>query len=139
MTATVRLAGENHQPFSVLWRFEQGQGYAPVAKALLGHVAADGFFVEYDSERSGGFEPLALAAEDKVIVLGLISTKAGTLESGEWIKQRIHEASRQIGLDRLCLSPQCGFASTEEGNRLTIAEQWRKLALVSSIANEMWG
>jgi 5-methyltetrahydropteroyltriglutamate--homocysteine methyltransferase len=74
-----------------------------------------------------------------VIVLGFISTKTGTLESSEWIKQRIYEASCQVGLERLRLSLQCGFASTEEGNRLTIAEQWRKLALVTSIANEVWG
>lgn len=115
-------------------------GYEPVAETLFGAVNVDGFFLEYDSERAGGFEPLRFAKRsDLKIVLGLITSKSGALEDADAIKRRIDEASRYVDGGRLALSPQCGFASTEEGNILTEEEQWDKLAHVVSIAHEVWG
>ncbi len=115
-------------------------GYEPVAETLFGTVNVDGFFLEYDSERAGGFEPLRFAVRpDLKIVLGLITSKSGVLEDADAIKRRIDEASRYVDGNRLALSPQCGFASTEEGNLLTEEEQWAKLAHVARIAGEVWG
>ncbi|MEA2824861.1 MAG: 5-methyltetrahydropteroyltriglutamate--homocysteine methyltransferase [Alphaproteobacteria bacterium] len=115
-------------------------GYEPVAEVLFGSVNYDGYFLEYDSDRAGGFEPLRfLPKGKKQIVLGLITTKTGTLEKKDDIKRRIGEAQKYVALDQLCLSPQCGFASTEEGNILAEDEQWKKLSLAVEIANEMWG
>ena len=99
----------------------------------------DALFLEYDDERSGGFAPLAKVSEDKIVVLGLITTKSPVLEDKKTVIKRINEAARYIPLDRLCLSPQCGFASTEEGNLLTEEEQWNKLKLIKDIAEEVWG
>lgn len=114
-------------------------GYEPVAEQLLGNTAYDGYFLEYDSERAGGFEPLRFLPEgDKRVVLGLITTKSGELEDPELIKRRIDEASRFAPLDQLALSPQCGFASTEEGNLLTEDEQWAKIRAVVDIAADVW-
>jgi 5-methyltetrahydropteroyltriglutamate--homocysteine methyltransferase len=114
-------------------------GYEPVAEVLFGSCNYDGYFLEYDSERAGGFEPLRFVPRgSKQIVLGLITTKTGTLEKKEDIKRRIGEAEKYVALDQLCLSPQCGFASTEEGNILAEDEQWTKLRLVTQIANEVW-
>ncbi|HAB61680.1 MAG TPA: 5-methyltetrahydropteroyltriglutamate--homocysteine methyltransferase, partial [Lachnospiraceae bacterium] len=96
------------------------------------------FYLEFDDERSGGFESLQYVSEDKQVVLGLITTKSQVLENKELIIKRIEEAKKYIPLDRLCLSPQCGFASTEEGNKLTEEEQWNKLRLVKEIAEEVW-
>lgn len=94
--------------------------------------------MEYDDERSGGFEPLAKVTEDKIVVLGLVTTKSPKLESKDEIIARINEATKYIPLERLCLSPQCGFASCEIGNKLTEDEQWAKLKLVKEIADEVW-
>ncbi|WP_428945391.1 cobalamin-independent methionine synthase II family protein [Pantoea sp. FN060301] len=114
-------------------------GYEPVAEILFGSVNVDAFFLEYDNERAGGFEPLRFIKPGKQqVVLGLITTKNGELESRETVKKRIEEASRYVSLDQICLSPQCGFASTEEGNSLSEEEQWAKLRLVVDIANEVW-
>ena len=114
-------------------------GYEPVAEVLFGSVNYDGYFLEYDSDRAGGFEPLRFVPKGKKqIVLGLITTKAGTLEKKNDIKRRIGEAQKYVALDQLCLSPQCGFASTEEGNILAEDEQWKKLSLAVEIANEVW-
>lgn len=114
-------------------------GYEPVAEILFGSVNVDAFFLEYDNERSGGFEPLRFIKPGKQqVVLGLITTKNGELENRETVKKRIEEASRYVSLDQICLSPQCGFASTEEGNSLSEEEQWAKLRLVVDIANEVW-
>ena len=99
----------------------------------------DAYFMEWDSERAGGFDPLRLLPRDKTVVLGLVTTKSGALESREALARRIDEAARHVPLDRLCLSPQCGFASTHHGNTLTEDEQWRKLALVVEVAREVWG
>lgn len=114
--------------------------YDPVADALFAKTRYDGYFLEYDDERSGGFEPLKhFAGNPGRVVLGLISSKFPTLEDKEQIKARIKEASQYVPLEQLCLSPQCGFASTEEGNIMTEAEQWAKVKLVEEIAKEVWG
>jgi 5-methyltetrahydropteroyltriglutamate--homocysteine methyltransferase len=115
-------------------------GYEPVAERLLGDVNFDGYFLEYDSERAGGFEPLRfLPKGHKAVVVGLITSKSGTLERKDDIKRRLDEASKFAPLDQLALSPQCGFASTEEGNVLTEDQQWAKMREVIEIAEEVWG
>lgn len=115
-------------------------GYEPVAETMLGKCDYDGFFLEYDTDRAGGFEPLRfLPKGDKRVVLGLITSKSGELESKDAIEARIEEAGKYADLDQFCLSPQCGFASTEEGNLLSEEQQWDKLRLVVDIARETWG
>jgi len=115
-------------------------GYDFVAEQLLGNTNLDGYFLEYDNERAGGFEPLRFFPKgSKQLVLGLVTSKSGQLENKEDIKRRIEEAAKYVALDQLCLSPQCGFASTEEGNVLSEDEQWAKLRLVVEIADEVWG
>ena len=109
------------------------------AKPLFGEEQVDAFYLEYDDERSGSFAPLAEVTGEKKVVLGLITTKSPVLEEKEEVKKRIYEAAKYIPLDRLYLSPQCGFASCEIGNKLTEEEQWAKLALVKEIAEEVWG
>jgi 5-methyltetrahydropteroyltriglutamate--homocysteine methyltransferase len=115
-------------------------GYEPVAQNLLGRCNYDGYFLEYDTERAGGFEPLRfLPKGNKVVVLGLVTSKSGTLEKKDDVKRRIEEATKFVDLDQLALSPQCGFASTEEGNVLAEEEQWAKLTMVVDLAREVWG
>src|ERR1019366_1028172 len=114
-------------------------GYDFVAEALFSELDVDGFFLEYDDARSGGFEPLRFVPEGKMVVLGLITTKKGALESKDAIKRRIDEASTFLSLDQLCLSPQCGFSSTGEGNSRTFDEEVAKLRLVREVADEVWG
>lgn len=115
-------------------------GYEPIAELLLAGLNYDGYFLEYDTERAGGFEPLRfLPKGNKVVVLGLITSKSGALEKKDDIKKRLMEAAALVPLDQLALSPQCGFASTEEGNILNEDEQWAKLRLTVDIANEVWG
>ena len=115
-------------------------GYEFVAEQLLGNTGLDGYFLEYDSARAGGFEPLRFFPKGKKqIVLGLVTSKSGVLEKKDDIKRRIDEATKYVALDQLCLSPQCGFASTEEGNVLSEDEQWAKLRMIVEIANEVWG
>jgi len=114
-------------------------GYETVADPLFNRENVHAYYLEYDSDRAGGFEPLRLVSPDKLVVLGLITSKSGELEDRQTIIDRIHEAAKYVPLDRLCLSTQCGFASTEEGNVLTPAQQWAKIALVKSIATEVWG
>ena len=114
-------------------------GYGAVADTLFAKENVTAFYLEYDSERAGGFEPLSKVPDDKYVVLGLITSKSGELEDKEAIIKRIHEAAQFHPLDKLCLSPQCGFASTEEGNILTEEQQWKKVALVKEIATEVWG
>lgn len=99
----------------------------------------DGYFMEWDSDRAGGFEPLRLLPRDKKVVLGLVTTKSAALEPKDALARRIDEAARYVPLERLCLSPQCGFASTHHGNTLTEDEQWRKLEQVVEVAREVWG
>jgi 5-methyltetrahydropteroyltriglutamate--homocysteine methyltransferase len=115
-------------------------GYEPVAETVLSGLDLDGYFLEYDTDRAGGFEPLRfLPKGDKIVVLGLVTTKSGELENRDDIKRRIDEAAKYVDLDQLCLSPQCGFASTEEGNALTEGQQWAKLREIIEIADEVWG
>lgn len=113
-------------------------GYAPIAPFLFGEENVQAYYLEFDDERSGNFEPLKYVNGDKKVVLGLITSKTPKLEEKEVIIRRIKEASEYVPLERLCLSPQCGFASTEEGNILTEDEQWKKIELVIEIANEVW-
>ena len=121
--------------FRSTW-FSSG-GYEPVAKTLFGHCRMDGFFLEYDSDRAGDFTPLRYIKDQKV-VLGLITSKSGDLEDKDEVIARIKEASQYVPLEQLCLSPQCGFSSTEEGNILTIEAQWDKLKLIDEIVHEVW-
>jgi 5-methyltetrahydropteroyltriglutamate--homocysteine methyltransferase len=113
-------------------------GYDFVAEQLFGELAVDGFFLEFDDARSGSFEPLRFVPEGKMVVLGLVTTKRGVLESKDELKRRIDEAARYVPLDQLCLSPQCGFSSTVEGNTLSFAEQVAKLQLIVDTAAEVW-
>jgi len=115
-------------------------GYEPVAETLLAKLNYDGYFLEYDTARAGGFEPLRfLPKGNKIVVLGLVTTKTGTLEKKDDVKRRIEEATKFAPLDQLCLSPQCGFASTEEGNVLAEDEEWAKLRTIVELADEVWG
>jgi 5-methyltetrahydropteroyltriglutamate--homocysteine methyltransferase len=120
-----------------MWAAEGG--YEFVAEALFNDLEVDGFFLEYDDDRSGGFEPLRFVPAGKYVVLGLVTTKRPLLEEKDMLKRRIEQASRYVDLDQLCLSPQCGFSSTVEGNRLTIDEEIAKLRLVVETAEEVWG
>jgi 5-methyltetrahydropteroyltriglutamate--homocysteine methyltransferase len=114
-------------------------GYDFVAEALFNELEVDGFFMEWDDARSGGFEPLRFVPKDKVVVLGLVTTKRGELESADVLKRRIEEASRYVDLDQLCLSPQCGFSSTVEGNALSYDQEVAKLRRVVEVAEDVWG
>ena len=132
MTITMHTCRGN---FQSAWVAEGG--YEPVAEAMFS-TGVDGFFMEFDSSRAGGFEPLRALPKGKKVVLGLVSTKTGELESEDFIKRRIDEAAKYVPLEDLCLSPQCGFSSTHHGNRLSEGEQWRKLERVVKIAKEVW-
>jgi len=114
-------------------------GYDFVAEALFNELRVDGFFMEFDDERSGGFEPLRFVPKDKMVVLGLVTTKRGQLESKDALKRRVEAASKFVPLEQLCLSPQCGFSSTVEGNVLTYDEEVAKLRLIVETAHEIWG
>ncbi|MBT9462907.1 5-methyltetrahydropteroyltriglutamate--homocysteine S-methyltransferase [Hydrogenophaga sp.] len=113
--------------------------YEPVAEALLSEMKLDAFFLEYDDERSGDFRPLRYLSKDKIVVLGLVTTKFGQLETKDALKRRIEEAAKYAPLDQMCLSPQCGFSSTVHGNNIAMEDQRKKLALVVETANEVWG
>ncbi len=134
MTVCIHLCRGN---FRSSWVAEGG--YEPVAEVLFGELDVDGFFLEYDDARSGGFEPLRFVAKDKTVVLGLVSTKVGALEPKDTLKRRVDEAARYVPMERLALSPQCGFSSTVEGNEITEDDQTAKLALVVETAAEIWG
>jgi 5-methyltetrahydropteroyltriglutamate--homocysteine methyltransferase len=114
-------------------------GYDFVAEALFGELDVDGFFLEYDDARSGSFEPLRFVPQGKLVVLGLVTTKRGQLESKDQLKRRLEEASRYVPIEQLCLSPQCGFASTVEGNVVTYEQEVAKLSLIVETAAEVWG
>ena len=115
-------------------------GYEPVAEVLFNTIGVDAYFMEYDTDRAGGFEPLRFVPRgSKMVVLGIMTSKTGELESKDELKRRIDEASKFLPLEQLAISPQCGFASTEEGNLLTEDQQWRKLELCVTVANEVWG
>jgi 5-methyltetrahydropteroyltriglutamate--homocysteine methyltransferase len=134
MTVTTHMCRGN---FRSSWVAEGGYDF--VAEALFGELAVDAFFLEYDDDRSGSFAPLRFVPKDKLVVLGLVTSKRPQLETKDELKRRIEEATQYIDLDQLCLSPQCGFSSTKEGNSLTVDEQRAKLALVVETAAEVWG
>jgi 5-methyltetrahydropteroyltriglutamate--homocysteine methyltransferase len=134
MAVTTHMCRGN---FRSSWAAEGGYDF--VAEALFSELGVDGFFLEYDDERSGGFEPLRFVPKGKMVVLGLVTTKRGGLESPDALKRRIDEAARYVPLDQLCLSPQCGFSSTVEGNVLTREEQAAKLRLIAAVADDVWG
>jgi 5-methyltetrahydropteroyltriglutamate--homocysteine methyltransferase len=134
MAITMHLCRGN---FRSSW-IAQG-GYEPVAELLFNQIGVDGYFMEFDTERAGGFEPLRFVPKGKTVVLGLVTSKAGSLESVEELERRIADAAKYVPLDQLCLSPQCGFASTEEGNSLAEDEQWAKLARIVEVAQKVWG
>jgi 5-methyltetrahydropteroyltriglutamate--homocysteine methyltransferase len=119
--------------------FVASGGYEPVAEVLFNAIKVHGYFMEYDSDRAGGFEPLRFVPKGKMVVLGLVTSKSGRLESRDVLKRRIDAAAKQVPLEQLCLSPQCGFASTEEGNLLAEDEQWEKLRMIVELADEIWG
>jgi 5-methyltetrahydropteroyltriglutamate--homocysteine methyltransferase len=119
--------------------FVASGGYEPVAEVLFNTIKVHGYFMEYDTERAGGFEPLRFVPKGKTVVLGLVTSKSGTLESRDELRRRIDEAARFVDIEQLALSPQCGFASTEEGNVLAEDEQWAKLRMIVELAEEVWG
>jgi 5-methyltetrahydropteroyltriglutamate--homocysteine methyltransferase len=134
MTITMHLCRGNFRS-----NFIASGGCEPVAELLFNTINVHGYFMEYDSARAGGFEPLRFVPKGKTVVLGLVTSKTGALEDKDTIKRRIDEAAKFIDPDQLCLSPQCGFASTEEGNVLAEDEQWAKLRMIVEIAREVWG
>ena len=134
MTITMHLCRGNFRS-----TFVASGGYEPVADLLFNGIAVDGYFMEWDNDRSGGFEPLRHLPKSKRVVLGLVTSKHGVLEKSDDIRRRIDEASKFTPLNQLCLSPQCGFASTEEGNTLGETEQWKKLEMIVAIAEKTWG
>jgi 5-methyltetrahydropteroyltriglutamate--homocysteine methyltransferase len=134
MAVTIHMCRGNYQS---AW-FSSG-GYDFVAEAVFGGLRADGLFLEYDDERSGGFEPLRFVRDDTAVVLGLVTTKTPALEDKDALKRRVEEAAKYVDIDRLCLSGQCGFASTVEGNALTVDQEKAKLALIVEVADEIWG
>jgi 5-methyltetrahydropteroyltriglutamate--homocysteine methyltransferase len=134
MTITMHLCRGNYKS-----TFMGAGGYAAEEEILFNRIKVHGYFMEFDTERAGGFKPLRLVPKDRQVVLGLVTTKTGRLESKDNIKRRIDEAAKYISLDQLCLSPQCGFASTEEGNLLAEEEQWAKLRMIVEVAQEVWG
>jgi 5-methyltetrahydropteroyltriglutamate--homocysteine methyltransferase len=134
MTVCVHLCRGN---FQSAWAAEGG--YEPVAEVLFNELKVDGYFLEYDDARSGDFRPLRFVPKDRVVVLGLVTTKLGSLESKDDLKRRIEEAAKHAPLEQLCLSPQCGFSSTVHGNRLAVEAQAAKIRRIVETAREVWG
>jgi 5-methyltetrahydropteroyltriglutamate--homocysteine methyltransferase len=134
MTITMHLCRGNYKS-----TFMGSGGYEAEAEVLFNRINVHGYFMEYDTERAGGFGPLRLVPKGKIVVLGLVTSKTGKLESKDAVKRRIEEAAKYVDIDQLALSPQCGFASTEEGNVLTEDEQWAKLRMIVEVADEVWG
>ena len=134
MTVCMHICRGN---FRSAWAAEGG--YDPVAEILFNEFKLDGFFLEYDSPRAGSFAPLRFVPKDRKIVLGLVTTKSGDMESADDLKRRIDEASRYVPLEQLALSPQCGFSSTVLGNNITVDAEIAKLSLVVRVAREVWG
>jgi methionine synthase II (cobalamin-independent) len=134
MVVTTHSCRGNFQSY---WAAESGYDF--VAEALFNELNVDGFFLEYDGARSGDFKPLRFMPKDKVVVLGLVTTKRGELEDKDDLKRRIDDASAHVPLEQICLSPQCGFSSTVEGNRLSFEDEVLKLRLIVETASEVWG
>jgi len=133
MTVTMHLCRGNYKS-----TFMGSGGYDAMQEVLFDRIKVHGYFMEYDTDRAGGFEPLKRLPKGRIAVLGLVTTKTGTLEAKDTIKRRIEEAAKFTDLDQLCLSPQCGFASTEEGNILAEEQQWAKLRMIGEVAREVW-
>jgi 5-methyltetrahydropteroyltriglutamate--homocysteine methyltransferase len=133
MTITMHLCRGNFRS-----SFVASGGYEPIAEILFNAIKVHGYFMEYDTERAGGFEPLRFVPKGKTVVLGLVTTKTGQIENRDVLKRRIDEAAKFIDIDQLALSPQCGFASTEDGNLLAEGEQWAKLRMIVELAEEVW-
>jgi len=134
MTIAMHLCRGNFQS-----TFVASGGYEPVAEILFNTINVHAYFMEYDTDRAGGFEPLRFVPKEKTVVLGLVTSKSGRLESKDDIRRRIEQAAKFVSLEQLCLSPQCGFASTEEGNILAEDEQWAKLRMIVELSEEVWG
>ena len=134
LTITMHLCRGNFRS-----TFIASGGYEPVAETLFNSMPVDGYFMEWDTDRAGGFEPLRFLPKGKSVVLGLVTSKVGELETKDAVRRRIDEAAKFANLDQLCLSPQCGFASTQEGNTLAEDEQWAKLAMIVDVAKDVWG
>jgi 5-methyltetrahydropteroyltriglutamate--homocysteine methyltransferase len=134
MTVSMHLCRGNFRSMHIA-----SGGYDPVAEVLFNRINVDAYFMEYDTERAGTFAPLRFLPKGKTVVLGLVTSKTGALEAKDALKRRIEEASKHVPVEQLAISPQCGFASTEEGNLLTVDEQWAKLALCVEVAREVWG
>ena len=134
MTITMHLCRGNFRS-----TFVASGGYEPIAEMLFNTIRVHGYLLEFDSARAGGFEPLRFLPKGKEVVLGLVTSKRGTLESRDELKRRVEEAAKFVDIDQLCLSPQCGFASTEDGNVLAEEEQWAKLRMIVELAKEVWG
>jgi len=134
MTVTMHMCRGNYKS-----TYMGSGGYDKVQEILFGKIRVHGFFMEYDTARAGGFAPLRFVPKDRQVVLGLVTSKTGVLENKDEIRRRIDEAAKFVPLEQLCLSPQCGFASTEEGNTLTEEQQWAKLAMIVDVAREVWG
>jgi len=134
MTITMHLCRGNFRS-----TFVASGGYEPIAEMLFNTIRVHGYLLEFDSARAGGFEPLRFLPKGKEVVLGLVTSKRGTLESRDELKRRLEEAAKFVDIDQLCLSPQCGFASTEDGNVLAEEEQWAKLRMIVELAKEVWG
>jgi len=134
MTIAMHLCRGNFQS-----TFVASGGYEPVAEILFNTINVHAYLMEYDTDRAGGFEPLRFVPKEKTVVLGLVTSKSGRLESKDDIRRRIEQAAKFVSLEQLCLSPQCGFASTEEGNILAEEEQWTKLRMIVELSEEVWG
>jgi 5-methyltetrahydropteroyltriglutamate--homocysteine methyltransferase len=134
MTVSMHLCRGNFRSMHIA-----SGGYDPVAEVLFNAVDVDAYFMEYDTERAGGFAPLRFLPKGKTVVLGLVTSKTGELESKDELKRRIEDAAKHAPIEQLAISPQCGFASTEEGNLLTVEQQWAKLRLCAGVAREVWG
>ena len=139
MPSRICSGGDGLRATLVRSSFVASGGYDPIAELLFNKIKVHGYFMEYDTERAGWFEPLRFVPKGKTVVLGLVTTKTGQLESRDTLKRRIEEASKFVDIDQLALSPQCGFASTEEGNTLVEDEQWAKLRMIVELAEEVWG
>jgi 5-methyltetrahydropteroyltriglutamate--homocysteine methyltransferase len=134
MTIAMHLCRGNFQS-----TFVASGGYEPVAEILFNTINVHAYLMEYDTDRAGGFEPLRFVPKEKTVVLGLVTSKSGRLESKDDVRRRIEQAAKFVSLEQLCLSPQCGFASTEEGNILAEEEQWTKLRMIVELSEEVWG
>ena len=133
------VTGARWNRWPLYWHWVAEGGYEPVAEVLFNQLNVDGYFLEYDDERSGDFAPLRFVPANKTVVLGLVTSKVGDMETREDLMQRVEEAAKYMPIEQMCLSPQCGFSSTVHGNDITEDQQWAKLELIAKTAQEIWG